>query len=108
VLLDTNFKPWLLEVNHTPSLKTDTPLDKLIKSHLILDTLNLINVRADDRRNTSMKHFHLPQRADPLSGYKLIYPSIDNEHTMLLQSARRLQDEIDGISGRIRNKSDFQ
>lgn len=45
VLLDTNLKPWLLEVNHTPSFVTDTPLDFQIKKNLILDTLILVNPR---------------------------------------------------------------
>jgi tubulin polyglutamylase TTLL6/13 len=42
ILLDSSFKPWLLEVNHTPSFKVDTPLDKTIKTHLIWDTLTLV------------------------------------------------------------------
>ena len=37
-------KPWLLEVNHTPSFTTDTPLDDKIKGCLITDTLILETV----------------------------------------------------------------
>ena len=43
ILLDKKCKPWLLEVNHTPSFKTDTPLDVKIKGNLIKDTLKLVN-----------------------------------------------------------------
>ncbi len=44
-MLDSNLKPYLIEVNHTPSFTTDTPLDFQIKKHLILDTLILLDVR---------------------------------------------------------------
>ncbi len=44
IFLDENMKPWLLEVNHTPSFTTDTPLDYHIKKSLILDTLIMQNV----------------------------------------------------------------
>lgn len=42
-------KPYLLEVNHTPSFTTDTPLDSLIKRNLIYDTLKLMNVTVKNR-----------------------------------------------------------
>lgn len=53
ILLDTNLKPWLLEVNLSPSMNTDSPLDLYIKSNLVSDALNLVGVRAFDRRKES-------------------------------------------------------
>jgi tubulin polyglutamylase TTLL5 len=50
VLIDRDLKPWLLEVNLSPSLNTDSPLDLFIKANLISDTLNLIGVRAFSRK----------------------------------------------------------
>ena len=44
IILDEDFKPWLLEVNQSPSLEIDTPLDFEIKQNLIRDTLQLINL----------------------------------------------------------------
>ncbi|EDQ90785.1 uncharacterized protein MONBRDRAFT_15528 [Monosiga brevicollis MX1] len=41
VLVDDNLKPWLLEVNLSPSLACDAPLDHKIKTHLIADFLTL-------------------------------------------------------------------
>ena len=49
-MMDKNHKPWLLEINHSPSFDTDTPLDHKIKSSLIRDTLTLLNLSAS-RRN---------------------------------------------------------
>jgi len=44
VLLDKNCKPWLLEVNHSPSFKTDTVMDHKLKKELIMTTMNLLNM----------------------------------------------------------------
>ncbi|TRY55158.1 hypothetical protein DNTS_032648 [Danionella cerebrum] len=50
VLLDRRLKPWLLEVNHSPSFTTDSQLDREVKDRLLYDTLVLINLGACDRR----------------------------------------------------------
>ena len=44
IMLDSDCKPFVLEVNHTPSFVTDTPLDRHIKFQLIKDTLILMNI----------------------------------------------------------------
>lgn len=44
IMLNNKAEPILLEVNHTPSFTTDTPLDHHIKSSLIRDTLVLMNI----------------------------------------------------------------
>ncbi len=44
VILDSKLRPFLLEVNHTPSFTTDTPLDKSIKKSLVRDALLLMDV----------------------------------------------------------------
>ena len=49
ILIDEEFKPWLLEINHSPSFCTDSPLDYIIKKSLILDTLLLLNLHCSDK-----------------------------------------------------------
>ncbi|XP_061612382.1 tubulin polyglutamylase ttll6 isoform X2 [Phyllopteryx taeniolatus] len=49
VLLDHRLRPWLLEVNHSPSFTTDSQLDREVKDTLLLDTLLLINLNACKR-----------------------------------------------------------
>ena len=51
ILLDQNLNPWLLEVNLSPSLAFDSPLDLKIKANLVKDTLNLIGVRKPPSMN---------------------------------------------------------
>ncbi|XP_029312947.1 tubulin polyglutamylase ttll6 isoform X2 [Cottoperca gobio] len=50
VLLDQRLRPWVLEVNHSPSFTTDSQLDHEVKDALLYDTLVLINLGACDRR----------------------------------------------------------
>ncbi|XP_074199092.1 tubulin polyglutamylase TTLL6 isoform X3 [Camelus bactrianus] len=50
ILLDHKLKPWLLEVNHSPSFSTDSWLDKEVKDSLLYDTLVLINLRSCDKK----------------------------------------------------------
>ena len=45
ILIDSELRPWLMEVNLSPSLTCDSPLDHAIKSNLIADTFNLIGIR---------------------------------------------------------------
>ncbi|XP_042175984.1 tubulin polyglutamylase TTLL4 isoform X1 [Oncorhynchus tshawytscha] len=53
VMLDENLKPWVLEVNISPSLHSSTALDVAIKGQMIRDVLNLAG-------------FLLPQREEVL------------------------------------------
>lgn len=46
ILIDNALKPWLLEVNLSPSLGIDTPLDAKVKSALLTDLLTLVGVPA--------------------------------------------------------------
>ena len=50
ILVDQNFKPWLLEVNVSPSLSSSSPMDKYIKTLLLSDSLYLTGFRLFDRK----------------------------------------------------------
>eukprot|EP00756_Hemistasia_phaeocysticola_P009575 Hpha_TRINITY_DN14918_c4_g2::TRINITY_DN14918_c4_g2_i1::g.142982::m.142982/K16582/TTLL6_13; tubulin polyglutamylase TTLL6/13 len=50
LLIDSSLRPWLLEVNHSPSFRTDTPMDHRVKSSLITQTVSILNLRGDDSR----------------------------------------------------------
>jgi tubulin polyglutamylase TTLL6/13 len=39
IILDSEGRPSLLEINHAPSFSTDSPLDSMIKKDVIRDAL---------------------------------------------------------------------
>ena len=53
IMIDSDFKPWLIEINLSPSLACDSQLDMKIKGQLLADTFNLIGVRQFDRKAES-------------------------------------------------------
>lgn len=42
IMLDSSFKPWLLEVNLAPSFQCDSPMDDHIKTTVLYDTFNML------------------------------------------------------------------
>lgn len=49
VLLDSNYRPWLLEVNASPSLARENQLDIRVKNELVRDTILLVDPAPYDR-----------------------------------------------------------
>ncbi|XP_061172530.1 tubulin polyglutamylase TTLL5-like isoform X1 [Saccostrea echinata] len=48
ILVDDNLKPWVLEVNLSPSLACDSPLDMKIKTNMMCDVFSLTGVVCHD------------------------------------------------------------
>ncbi|XP_018430925.1 PREDICTED: tubulin polyglutamylase TTLL5, partial [Nanorana parkeri] len=75
VLIDSKMKPWLLEVNLSPSLACDAPLDLKVKASMISDMLTLVGLECQDplqrpgRGGVMLydKRVHKAQRQRPLS-----------------------------------------
>lgn len=44
VMIDQDLKPYLIEVNHAPSLATDSAFDLTVKKKLVADTIRLLNL----------------------------------------------------------------
>ena len=44
IFLDDKLRPWILEVNHSPSFSTDSPLDFKVKKNLVADVTTLLNL----------------------------------------------------------------
>jgi len=64
ILIDDELKPWILEVNSSPSLSTENPADYQVKWCLLHDTMDIVDM---ERKN---EQGHLD---DQLGGFDLIY-----------------------------------
>ena len=68
VLIDENLKPWLLEVNLSPSLGVDSPLDLKVKSRVLTDLFTLASIQPFDREAERVQKKRRDQmRCDRLS-----------------------------------------
>ncbi|ORY38770.1 TTL-domain-containing protein [Rhizoclosmatium globosum] len=60
VLLDANLKPWVMEVNISPSLKASCDMDLGVKSRLSVDLFNLVGIRVRDLDESQKKRKKSP------------------------------------------------
>lgn len=49
IMIDKYFKPWLIEVNASPSFATDSPLDYDVKKSVIGDAFELLALSQERR-----------------------------------------------------------
>ena len=59
ILIDDNLKPWLLEINLSPSLNTDSALDLKIKGNMLADLFSMIGIVSKDQRFSADKTYLL-------------------------------------------------
>nr|CAD7457132.1 unnamed protein product [Timema tahoe] len=50
ILLDNSLKPYILEVNHSPSYHTDACIDRDVKEGLLTDTFQILNLIQTDKK----------------------------------------------------------
>jgi hypothetical protein len=79
IMLDDALKPWIIEVNHSPSWTTDTEFDYELKKRVIADALRIVRyTHAVDRRRGLQK------------------PSMTTVKRKLLECTRATQSDGDG------------
>lgn len=66
IMLDSQLKPWLIEVNHLPSFGTDSPLDDDIKGRLMKEIFKILPARADDE--AAYVNYHKTESVKRLTG----------------------------------------
>jgi len=55
IMLDSDLKPWLLEVNISPSFSSSSPFDKTVKTKLACDFLTLVGVPIIDHSKSEFE-----------------------------------------------------
>uniref|UniRef100_H2VCG1 Tubulin--tyrosine ligase-like protein 5 n=1 Tax=Takifugu rubripes TaxID=31033 RepID=H2VCG1_TAKRU len=93
VLIDTNLKPWLLEVNLSPSLACDAPLDLKIKASMIADMFSLVGGPASGSN---------PEKAGSKDKLALKQESTLGLTAEEIKMLRRIQEEHERRGGFIR------
>ncbi|NWS73545.1 TTLL5 polyglutamylase, partial [Crotophaga sulcirostris] len=71
VLIDDTLKPWLLEVNLSPSLACDAPLDLKIKASMLSDMFTLVGFVCQDPGQRSSRAIYHPTESVRSSYRKL-------------------------------------
>lgn len=98
IMLDRKLRPWLLEINRSPSFATDEKLDYDIKSGLVEDTLKLLNIRASDKRKNIAAQKALTQRRLFRSSKRLEGETYETEKRK--QSVERRKEELKDMRDR--------
>lgn len=87
VILDAELKPWLLEVNISPSLHSSSPLDLFVKGPLVTSLLNTVRFNVPPRFNVSQQAELMTDLG--LQGHNLCYDR--RLHVVNLSKGERLK-----------------
>ena len=124
IMIDKKFRPWLIEVNQSPSFGTDSSLDYKVKKAVLQDAFQLLNVNVEKREKikednlkkteiriktgkivkmepeekAKLRNQKLQERFDfeakISNGYELIYPAKDAEQNQKYDSFIKGANEI--------------
>jgi len=81
IMMDHKLRPFLLEVNHSPSFTCDSPLDTAVKSSVLQSTMEMVSFSRDE-----YKMLRRRGRLTPEARHKLV----DLRETYELNNAHRL------------------
>lgn len=94
ILIDSDKKPWLIEVNTMPSLQTGSPFDEALKKSAVMGALKIIDLKTSikSRYKKALKNCNLKEKVnmcnfDPAreteisqqTNWRLIYPIENNK-----------------------------
>ena len=62
ILVDDKLKPWLIEINHSPSFDTDTQFDFKLKKDILGDTLEILNMSFQKKKRYQRQYRNSVQK----------------------------------------------
>jgi hypothetical protein len=98
VIIDRKLKPYILEVNHSPSLTCDADIDLAVKQGLLCDTLDVIKISSAPR---ARKHYmRLTKKLSTLRLTRAVTASItaNNPQSKLQQRSKSSINDTDDSS----------
>ena len=98
VLIDRYCKPYLLEVNCSPSFGTDSPLDYKIKKAVIYDAFKLLNFSSAKRKEVR-KHKKMVKEHRMMKGKTLKFTKEEREQLTQAKLAERFKYESKHMAG---------
>lgn len=110
ILIDDTLKPWLIEVNLSPSLGCDTPLDTKVKASLLTDLLTLVGIPAIsplmrascDNKGVKIRSMSTPRRVNSADFVHCTYSGkkmsvLTSEEMKILKATRGQMERLGGF-----------
>ncbi|KAH9492090.1 Tubulin polyglutamylase ttll7 [Bulinus truncatus] len=110
IMIDRKLRPWILEINRSPSFGTDENLDYEIKSILLEDTIRLLNIKVSDKRRNMAAQKAQAQKRLFKSSKKIDMQDFSELERKKLDSEKK-KEELTELLMRIRRisaKEDFE
>ena len=97
VLIEDNLKPWLIEVNASPSLSTTTESDRILKMDVMKDVFNIV-VPPEWTDETNKVHGANTRQDFQVGNFSLI---IDESQTDLIERAKKIASKRGGVGNNL-------
>lgn len=102
ILLDENLKPWLLEVNISPSLQSSSPLDVAVKGPLIKNVFNIAGYQLPNALSTEeagklAQRYHFDVVCQDLRLHRTSLSYQERHKQSLYANVRNREDYVDDI-----------
>ena len=86
ILIEENLKPWLIEVNASPSISTTTDSDRVLKMNLLKDVFSIV-VPPEWAEEGNTKHGAATCKDNQVGSFTLI---IDESQTDIIEKAKKI------------------